>query len=52
MPGDDGLESHGIQRACFDELEEAGLVLRPAGLQRDGGEVFGCKAAPTTPPMA
>ena len=28
MPGDDGLESRGIQRACFDELEEASLVLR------------------------
>jgi hypothetical protein len=25
MPGDDGLESRGIQRAGFDELEEAGL---------------------------
>jgi len=27
MSGDDGLESRGIQRAGFDELEEAGLVL-------------------------
>ena len=41
MPGEDGPESRGIQRAGFEELEEAGFVLRPAGLQRDSGEVFG-----------
>ena len=41
MSGNDGLESRGIQSAGFDKMEEAGFVLRPAGLQRDGGEVFG-----------
>src|SRR5882757_5599722 len=40
MPRDDSLETPGIQRASLDELKQAGLVLRPAGLKRDGGEVF------------
>ena len=41
MPDEDGLETRGIQRAGFDELEEPGLVLGPSGLERDGREVFG-----------
>lgn len=40
MPGHDGLEPVGVERAGFDELQQPGLVLRPPGLEREGGEMF------------
>ena len=40
MPLQNAVEFVHIERAAFDELEDAGEVLGAARLQRDGGQVF------------
>src|SRR5205823_14505647 len=41
VPGEDGLKARAVERRSFEELEQAGLVLGAAGLERDGGQMFG-----------
>jgi len=41
VPGNNDLETLGVDRAGLDELEQARLVLGPSGLERDGGKVLG-----------
>ena len=43
MPGEDSLETHGVEHAGLNELEEPGFVLGPSGLERNSGKVFGGK---------
>jgi hypothetical protein len=42
VPGKDGLEMPGVDRAGLDELKQARLVLGPSGLERDGGKKVIC----------